>query len=218
MQTIDWYRFGPFQIILDYHVDQIERTLTTMSMAIRESDNTIHLAEETGDEQFIDFVVDEETVFIETLLGTGFVLCQTYITYVVSHVRKLHDSCQRKGIKLSTTDGSKWAIMRLESNLVTGTPYSEIQVIDAFANYFKHHEEWNGLWATIQGLPKFTIDVLQAVGAGQFSSGNFRNAAERLGNRTYDNFGVFTEIIRKWGLAVHARYDGELQSIGILKV
>lgn len=217
MTKISWYRNSFALFPPDYPVDIIERSLQPLGEAIHGCGEIIRKAEELGDEQYINAVIDDETEYIETLLGTAFVLCQTYITFVVSRVKRLHASCEKNIVKLTTSDGSKQAIMQLESNEVDGTKLTEVQIIDAFANYFKHRDEWEGKWADLKVPSSKTVGIIQTVGAQQFSSGNLRTAAEALGIPGYEKLYIFSEILRAWGLGVHNRYDKELESLGLIE-
>ena len=134
----------------------------------------------------------------------------------MSRVKALHESCEKIGVQLSTTDGSKTGIMRFGNQPLLDTQYSQVQAINAFANYFKHHEEWDGPWEQLKGKPAGTVPVLLMTGAKQFSTGNFRTAAERLGTVSYENLEVFAKILRGWGQAVHEQYDVELRERGLL--
>ena len=106
--------------------------------------------------------------------------------------------------------------MRFGSQLLPQTQCSQVQVIDAFANYFKHHEEWHGSWGQLTDQAGRTVQVLSAVGADQYSTGNFRMAADKLGNKRYENLEVFSSVLRDWGRVVHEQYNAELRSKNLL--
>ncbi len=215
MTRIKWYRFGILRIQPEYGIETIERSLIALGGSVAQCARAIDEARASNDDSY-DYIVDEETAFIENLLGIAFVLCQSYITFIVSHVNALHESCKENNIQLSTTDGSKAGILKLGSQVLAGTLYSQVQIIDAFANYFKHHEEWDGPWDRLGGKPGQTVKMLLATGANQYSSGNFRTAAEKLGNQSYEDMTTYTEILRTWGRAVYDQYDTELGSKGLL--
>lgn len=200
----------------DYQIEIIERSLTPLGEAISQCIQTVKEAEETNDEDYIDYVGDEEIGIIENLLGVSFVLCQSYITLVVSRIMALHKSCKGNKIDLSTTDGTKANIMKLGSPLLLQTEYSQVQIIDAFANYFKHHEEWDKSWNQLPDRSAKTVQILSAIGASQFSTGNFRVAAKKLGNYSYDNPQIFSRILQDWSQAVYEQYNLELQANGLL--
>ena len=213
---INWYRFGFARIDSDYQIEIIERSLTPLGEAVAQCAETIDQATAFGDDRHLDAVIDDETAIVENLLGTAFVVCQSYITFVWSRVKSLHRSCHEADITLTTTDNTKAGIMRLGSQLVPQTQYTEVQVIDAFANYFKHHEEWNGRWEQLPNPAARTVPILAATGATQFSTGNFRTAAKKLGNESYSNVRAFSNILRSWGQEVRKQYDLELGSKGLL--
>ncbi len=117
---------------------------------------------ETSDEGYIDAVSDEETSVIENLLGAAFVVCQTYLTGVVSQVTKLNKWCERQfGESLPSASGRRIDILGrgVSTSAVTtgGTRYTVSQVTDAFANYFKHRDEWKTVdWTKLDGQAQGT--------------------------------------------------------------
>jgi len=209
-------RLKLIRISFDYQIEIIERSLTPLGEAISQCIQTIKEAEETNDEDYIDYISNEEIWMVENLLGASFVLCQSYITLVISRIMALHRSCNLLTTDDSKADISKADIMKLGSPLLLQTGYSQVQIIDAFANYFKHHEEWDKPWEQLPGRSARTVQILFAVGASQFSTGNFRIAAKKLGNYSYDNLQVFSRILQDWSQAVYERYNLELQVNGLL--
>lgn len=151
-----------------------------------------------GYESFVDDKCEE----IEGLLAVAFVVAQTHVTQVVSRAMRVLDAAVASGTPLAGFGSKKeWKqqLLRCGSALVPQTPYTQVEVLNAFANYFKHHEEWRGPWAEIKdGLASFTVKVITAAGASQGSTGNFRSGAEALGNKTYQDLGAFVAIISGW--------------------
>jgi hypothetical protein len=84
--------------------------------------------------------------------------------------------------------------MAFGSSSVANSKFSEVQVIDAFANYFKHKAEWAGDWDKLKTLQLKTAQIIQAVGASQESTGNLRTGSKVLGNETYTNISTLAII------------------------
>jgi hypothetical protein len=106
--------------------------------------------------------------------------------------------------------------MGFRSPSVKGSTFTEVQVIDAFANYFKHREEWIGEWANLPKQSADTARIIQAVGASRGSTGNLRTGAEALGNESYADVVLFAEVLRRWLRSVHDAYRKELEKEGLL--
>ncbi|MCP2519525.1 hypothetical protein NLC26_00340 [Candidatus Aminicenantes bacterium AC-708-M15] len=205
------------QIGRHFNTHRIERALLSLSEAISDCISAINRAEKSGDQEYLDVVVDEETYYIEEFLGIAFVVCQTDITYVVSKIKSLHKYCKESvKVELTSTDSSKENIMKLGSKFLHQTPYTAVQVIDAFANYFKHREEWNLSWESPHKNARKTIKILRAVGASPFSTSNFRMISKKLGNKNFDNLMIFSDIIQDWRKNLHDKYEEELKIKGLL--
>ena len=91
---------------------------------------------------------NKESQVVDALLGATFVVCQEYISCVVSQAKAIHQYHElREGRDLQELRCNKAHLVSTASKRVRSardnndTEYTEIQVIDAAANYFKHHEE-----------------------------------------------------------------------------
>ncbi|MCK4419262.1 hypothetical protein KAV79_05605 [Candidatus Aerophobetes bacterium] len=214
MGALNLYALHLEFISQDFKIDILRRVLEAFSDLIVEVESSI--TEASGCDEYIEAVVDEETAVIEDLLGCGFVACQSYIAAVVSGVRSLHKRAKADEHQLCTTNETKDSIMRFRGNTVAGGNYTEIQVINAFANYFKHHEGWPRQWGNATGPAAETIAVIQAVGAIQASTGNLRTGSESLGNKEYKHLGAFADKLSEWLARLCSEYRRELQNIGLL--
>ena len=102
--------------------------------------------------------------------------------------------------------------MLFGSEKVICTEFSQVQVIDAFANYFKHRDEWRADWNSLPQKSASTAQIISAVGASQGSTGNLRAGAEVLGNAAYTNVTVFIEILNNWRKNLYDGYREELET------
>jgi len=80
-------------------------------------------------------------------LGVAFVLRQTYVTGAVAEAIRQDDHCwithgRRLSSAVSGRKDQKWDIVAIEEPKTGGAPYNVAEVINAFANYFEHRDEW----------------------------------------------------------------------------
>ena len=187
-----------------------ERALDEIGNAIRKSANKVESIDELPTE-LIDQIIDDETEIIEYLLGTAFVLCQAYITDVVSTAISLHKIANSKNILLETTTNQKQDILRFGHE---GDSFSPAEVIDGFANYFKHRDEWGFNW---QKLPrkdqKKTVKIIQSAGAESGCTGNLRQGSNALGNPDFVETGIFLDKLEQWHLALIDAYRTEFEKV-----
>lgn len=197
------------------HPNTLYRVLDSFGAAIRECGQAIGDAHKSGNADYLESVIGEECGVIENLMGAAFVTCQAEITAVVSHVGRIHADASRSGHTLVTCDGTKRGIMAFGSPLIGSTRYTGIQVINAFANYFKHNDEWDAPWNELPNREKQTVDVISAAGAQEYSTGNLRTGAEALGVAD-EQLNLFGNQIRDWSSAIHNAYEKELKDRKLL--
>jgi len=195
-------------------IPKLTRVLSPIGYAIRKSKQYLDTVAMKANQDWLEIVTDEETEIIENLLGTAFVVCQTHITLVVSSVKRLHKVFQKsEGRPLSGLEESKDKIMRLGATPMGTSAYTDIQVIDAFANYFKHLEEWPHDWTKLKrGLQQKTGDIIVSAGARSGSTGNLRTGAEVLGNSEYHQVEIFADRINSWHRKVREEYEAQLKT------
>jgi len=180
-------------------LDPIEQELTEIDARLAGLTPPSDEHEQWAYESFREARGDE----IEGLLAVAFVIAQTHVTQVVSRTMRVLEAAKFAGKPLTafapSTEVSRDHVLQTASDVVPGTEYTQVQVLDAFANYFKHHEEWRGDWATLKDKKaRKTAKVIAAAGAARGFGGNFRAGAEVLGNGSYKNVGVFVSIISAW--------------------
>lgn len=191
-------------------------SLTPFSQAIKGIDAIIRRAEVENDSAYQGFFLDSDLELIETHLGCAFITCQVFLTAVVSRVKALHDYHQSQGTKpLATTSGLKRDILAFGSSPVGTSGFSQIQVIDAFANYFKHRDEWSRPWSELRRQAKETAATITAVGAQEGSTGNLRRGAEAVGNTSYSDVESYGSLILAWKDAICSAYRAEFVGRGM---
>ncbi|MFX0141730.1 MAG: hypothetical protein ACFFDN_49285 [Candidatus Hodarchaeota archaeon] len=196
----------------------LRRILSSLDNAIANCDRNIEESILTDNQDYIDDIVDFEVEVVENLLGTAFVVCQTYITAVVSKIIALHKTYHRSFTdkKLITSGDTKSSILSFGSNIVKNSNYTELQLIDAFANYFKRRDEWKNNWKKLKGKSANTANMIMAVGANSGNSGNLRHASELLGNSSYDKTIIFYKIVNEWCLNLYNDYYSELKNLELI--
>lgn len=199
-----------------FQYDTVKRVLTTINDAIKEANNNINRAEKVKNEEYLESVVDEEVNVVEELIGAALVVCQSYITSIVSSFRKLHRRAEKDNLKLTVTDGTKEMLIITGSTNVVNSKYTEIQIINAFANCFKHCTQWPLDWSKAQGQSKDTIEIIQSVGAQAGSTGNMRTGAKALGCPMYNNLDSLLDKIIQWQEELVKEYQTELKRFGVL--
>lgn len=144
----------------------LDRLLARVGDAITAVSTSLE-ADAGGDPDWFECRIDEETDVIENLLGVAFLICQTHITEVVSRVVWLRRLFEREhpGDELTTTSGSKGDILAFDG--ISVGSYSAVTVLDAFANYFKHREEWTGDWQKLPPQSRGTATIIESVGASR---------------------------------------------------
>jgi hypothetical protein len=195
----------------------IRRALESIGTAIAESDRAIQSAQSSTDPDYIDAVVEEECDVIEALLGAAFVTTQAQITSIISGVKWLHWHYNHAtGKTLATSPATKADILALAGPRVPPAQYTQVQVIDAFANYFKHRDEWTLPWATLTGRSAVTAAMITSVGAEENCTGNMRHAAQILGNSHFTDVVVLHSHVASWAGSLTAQYTAELTGLGLI--
>lgn len=193
----------------------VHRVMQSLGDAVNDCSVAVDKASKSGSDEYMEAVIDEECGVIENLIGAAYVTCQAEITGVVAHVMRIHASAKEQGHSLNSSDGTKAGIMALGSKLVGSSPYTEIQVINAFANYFKHADEWDQRWAALKGQQKQTADIVAAVGAKEFCTGDLRAGLEALGI-DYTKLHLLATAVHTWASTVHSTYESELKQKQLL--
>ena len=80
---------------------------------------------------------------IENQIGLILVLCQVYISNIVSRVEYFYKDFEFfSDAKAIEIPHAKQDLLIAFGKILNGSNYRDVQFIDALANYYKHHEEW----------------------------------------------------------------------------
>jgi hypothetical protein len=198
---------------LDLGVESDNPLLYTLDSAIRDSVRRIEEAEEPDDRPEYIWLIDDECDQIEDHLGLSFVTCQVSITNVVSHCKRLHEFHERQtGIReIASYKDVRQDLLQRCSAPVGDTLHTAITAIEAFANYFKHRDEWGVDWSLLNRNALPTAKVIQSLGAQSGSTGNLRRGFEGiLGNHDYHQVLKLGALVSDWAAALKAEYKNEL--------
>lgn len=181
-------------------------------------EKTIEKATFSGNDYYLTTVTDDEVNVIEDLLGIAYVACQTYITKVVSDIKWLHKSSDKSNpaCMFKTTSDSKDSILSFGSQVIPSVGYTKVQIIDAFANYFKHRDEWSVDWHELDPKSEKTAKIIMAAGASSGCTVNLRRASEVLGNEIFKNTMIFFDIVDKWYKKLYECYKAEFKNMGLI--
>ena len=105
----------------------------------------------------------------ENLLGIAFVTAQTYLAGTVSDINQF----AKVPNKLT-----KDQLLKTYGEKIVQKTVTKLELCDALANYYKHHDEWES-WSAV-GRQQRTVATLQAVGIKESDSYPCIKAAEML--------------------------------------
>jgi len=211
-----------FEILLEMALGDeldttISRILDPLGSAIADVGARLEKADSTNSPD-VDWWVDEEVGIIEELLGVAFVACQVQITSIVSGIERLHRHAEKQSKRLAMTDRTRADVMGYGFAVTPASPYPPVQVIYAFANYYKHRDQWGpGEWDRPTGLSAMTIQIIRSAGAEHGSTGNLRQGAEYLGNPQYQHLSVFSGHLSGWRKDLARAYEAELKEKGLMR-
>jgi len=149
---------------------------------------------------------DPYELIIETQIGLVLILCQTYITKVISQVSLFYQDYEWAfGKKPKRIDSSKQSLLANYGPKLRDTTYHSIEVIDALANYFKHHEEWGGNRSSSR-MKERTATIVSDVGGDLnltlWYSRNLSKCIKKLGVNSMKDLYVLPKIVDEWKVDV----------------
>jgi hypothetical protein len=148
---------------IDWRFSSTQQVFQALSDALKNVENIIL------DEAQADYEREDGLEHAENLLGIAFVAAQIYIAGTVSDVNQF----AKVAIKLT-----KDQLVKTHSEKITEKTITKLELCDALANYYKHHDEWES-WLTV-GRQQKTIATLQAAGIKESDSYPCMKAAEIL--------------------------------------
>src|SRR5579859_3743288 len=139
MTGLNYYALHLTRLEHSFDESLINSAIEPFSRAITAINTAIDAARIRRDDAYVDFILDDDLELIETHLGCAFITCQVFLTAVVSRIADLHRYNDSQGnTPLITTGKNKRDILSTDSTVAHGSAHTTMQVIDAFANYFKH--------------------------------------------------------------------------------
>ncbi len=172
---------------IDWRFSSTKRVFQALSDDLKDIKRDLGEAQE-------EFEIDDALEYTESLLGIAFVMAQTYIAGTVSDANKLM-GC---GGKLT-----KEQLLKKHGDRLVESTVTRMELCDAIANYFKHHDEWNSWSAT--GRHKKTVSILRAAGIEKNNDFPCRKAADILwSNNDGSDLESLLSLISSWRKAVIA--------------
>ncbi len=200
----------------DFQRDAMDSVFKIFAGAIDEAHRRLEEVAAFKHEEWLEQAWSKECDLIESLIGCALVTCQAYIARFVSNLQLLHKRANKGKHKLTTTDGRKDTVMKSCRHLVAGTSNTQVQVINAFANYFKHRDEWPREWAKATGQAVGTIGIIQAAGANETATDNLQTCLRALGISNNKDLPRLADLLAQWHSEVCTAYTKELQGLGLI--
>ena len=154
---------------------------------------------------------------LEEWLGVAFVACQVEITRAASEIKKLHDLVEHELPHVKFRDGfsaNRQHLMRQG----LGDRLGPIEALDAFANYYKHRDQWKVGWPDGKNNHYMrTRDNIVRAGALPISTANMRTGFQHVS--LHDRYGSAEELAEKiasWQDDLSNLYLRECGAMGLL--
>ena len=146
----------------DWRFSSTKRILEALSDGLKEVERGVDEAQES-------YQVDEILEHTEELLGIAFTTAQTYICGTVSDVNRFLKPRSQQ---------TKEQLLKEYSEKLPASETTKMELCNAVANYYKHHEEWVS-WSET-GRHQKTVSILRAAGIEETDSLPCRKAANTL--------------------------------------
>jgi hypothetical protein len=142
------------------------------------------------------------------LLGLAFVAAQSFITLIRTEliaVNNVHLRYLKSPLSFAGSNG--YDALKLAPTL-SAANCSEVEAINAVANYWKHSEEWpvseaksgtqvREVWVSGKNN-KRTVEIITALRLVPNSDGNLRKAAKALGVKDFEDLSPIRKILKSW--------------------
>ena len=210
--------------------ETLDKLFSVVEQEIASSSRRIESASHSGDEWFLEVVTDDECEYIEQLLGWAFVAAQTFITTVRSRFVRLSDIYKKdtRSPLSFVASVEPRQVLKLADPMRNNPKYTEIEVIWAIANYWKHQEEWptriepRGEWREciwdhkqMSKGQKETMEIVAGIGMSASSTGgNLRRAYEAFGlASSYGDLSPIRDKLRNWAHSLHKRAQSKIAAL-----
>jgi hypothetical protein len=198
------------------NVDRIERMHGPIELEIKRASDEITRAEQEEPEEYADRVTESNRELIEELLGVALVSAQVFLTSVRSRLVALatvyrQDLGSELAFEGKALGGApKDMLFTCGDRLSPEVMFTDIEAIDALANYWKHHDEWpkgweqDGEWSVAvwsdkaSKLQKKTIEVVTALGMAPAGVWNLQRAVEALGVERHHDLAPIRRRLAAW--------------------
>jgi hypothetical protein len=172
---------------IDWRISYIRRVVEALSQGINSVDRELEISEQSNDPHSPPSDPLDAAEHVENLLGIAFVTAQTYTTGAVSDIPRLtHSLCKP----------TKRQLLQEFSDSLPGCTITKMELCDAIANYWKHHEEWDK-WSTTTNN-KTTLDILRCVGIDEKENFPCQRVADILWPDSWRNLEKLPELIAEW--------------------
>jgi hypothetical protein len=194
----------------DISVDVLHELRKTLQ---RIHDRTIDITKDLSQDN-AEFIWRDTNSVIEDLHGAAFVISQSSITAIVSRLKAIHQFAQSAGTPIISIPREKKDMLTFKSAVISSTGTSQIQAIEAFANYFKHNDEWPSGWVNPDPRSKPTIDSLHALGFQFYNDSILRNAMQLFDSNR--NLLALANSVSEWHEAILKELKTEFASSGVI--
>ncbi len=178
--------------------------LAPIGKAIQEEVTWIGLSAATSDEKDENPLVCMVCEAIENLLGLCFVICQVFITNVVSVCGRIPIANEQK------TKKTKFRSNLLGRCSPIAIKYTQVAMIDGLANYFKHRDEWPSGVLPSDGPAKETACIIKALHGESDSARKLRKGFEAVvGDSEYSRVDRLAESVQSWAEKLRDQYESQ---------
>jgi len=152
---------------------------------------------------------EHEMEMISLLIGASFVLGQAAITQTAALALKIRELAGNP----SWLPASRTEVLQTEATFNVKTRLSDLVIIDAVANYFKHHHEWPLGWSLdkAKGAQRSTIKIALSLGFSPESEESSLHVALQSLALTERTMGSLGCSIREWRERLAEHLEGDLR-------
>ena len=194
-----------FKLLLLEHAvrdGHFERITDDIAQVIRSSEDACQRAADSGDEDFYEAVIFTEADYIEELLGAFFLMLQGKIRRVCEAAKEVSEMlASEHGLSPMWLQASD---VRKHGATFNGTTHTQVELVWAIGNYYKHRDEWApNVWTPHGNRQSVaTRTIVEKVGVQQSSTGNMRKAIEFFGVNPYSNCVNVAKDVQSWAESV----------------